>query len=262
MIFEESLIETLPQRKKGRIKSYLIGTVIGYSSIVASLMVGSILLVHPQLNESFASGVLLSAPPPPPPPPPPAAAPSQPAQIAATRIITTSFVPPTITPRQLPDASDLPTVDGALSSGVPGGVAGGVPGGVLGGTLGGVLGGVLGATPTAAPPPPPPTPEPEPAPAPDKPQPVSTGVLLGNTIRQVQAAYPLLARKAQIQGVVEVRVIVNEQGSVVATEALNGHPLLRPSAIEAARQWKFRPTLLNGHPIKVAGVLRFIFRLD
>lgn len=170
-----------------------------------------------------------------------------------------SFVPPTSAPRHVPDAGDLPAVDSAPASGVLGGVAGGVPGGVIGGTVGGIVGGVLGATATVAAVPP--APEPPPAPAAAKPQPVSTGVLLGNAVRQAQAFYPLLAQKIQIQGVVQVRIIVDEQGNVIAVEALNGHPLLQPSALEAARQWKFRPTLLNGHPIKVAGILSFTFRL-
>jgi protein TonB len=258
MLFEDSLIVTLPQRKKGRVK-FFVGTVIGYSLIVTALIVGSILYVHPQLNESLMESALLAAPPPPPPPPPPSGPAARPVtQTASVRVITTSFVPPTFTPRQLPDASDLPTVDTTLSAGVPGGV----PGGVIGGTIGGVVGGVLGATPVAAAAPPPSAQqEAPPAPAPAKPHLVSSGILLGNTIRQVQPAYPQIARSAHIEGVVQVSIIVDEDGNVMAAEAINGHPLLQQAAVEAARQWKFRPTLLNGRPIKVSGVLKFTFKL-
>jgi protein TonB len=91
---------------------------------------------------------------------------------------------------------------------------------------------------------------------------VSTGLLQGNSIRQVQPNYPLLARNAQIEGPVQIEIVVDEQGNVVAAEILNGHPLLQQAALEAARQWKFRPTLLNGHPIKISGVLKFTFRLS
>jgi protein TonB len=90
---------------------------------------------------------------------------------------------------------------------------------------------------------------------------VSTGVLLGNSIRQAQAIYPQLARNAHVEGVVLVEIIVDEEGSVIAATALDGHPLLRQPAQDAARQWKFRPTLLNGRPIKIAGMLRFTFKL-
>jgi len=256
MLFEESLIVTLPNRKKGRIRWYFVGTVIGYSFIVASLLVGSILLFNPQLNESLVSSVLVSPPPPPPPPPPPAGS-QQVSQTPRVQVVTTAFVPPTITPRRLPAASDLPTLDAVPGGGVPGGIAGGVPGGVVGG----VLGGVLGAPPTEAVAPPP-APEPEPAPAPTKLRSISTGLLLGNSIRQVQPAYPLVARNAQLEGAVEIQIIVDEQGNVIAAEVLSGHPLLRQPALDAAHQWKFRPTLLNGHPIKVSGVLRFTFRLS
>jgi protein TonB len=259
MLFEESLIVTLPNRKKGRIRWYLVGTVIGYSFIVASLLVGSILLFNPQLNQSLADSVLVAPPPPPPPPPPPAAGSQKVPQAPKVQLVTTAFVPPTITPRRLPTASDLPTVDAVPGGGVPGGIAGGVPGGVVGGVLGGVVGGVLGAPPTVAAAPPP---APEPEPAPTKPRSISTGLLLGNSIRQVQPAYPLVARNAQLEGAVEVQIIVDEQGNVIAVEVLSGHPLLRQPALDAARQWKFRPTLLNGQPIKVSGILRFTFRLS
>jgi periplasmic protein TonB len=261
MLFEESLIETLPQNKKGRVRFFLAGTVAGYSFVVAGLIVSSILWANPQFNEAVMGSTLLASPPPPPPPPPPAAATQSAAQVARPRIITTSFVPPTVTPRQLPDASDLPAVDVASGGGVPGGVAGGVPGGVMGGVVGGVIGGVLGATPVAVAPPPPVVPKSEPVASPETPRAVSTGILLGNTIRQVQPTYPQLAQKAHIEGVVEVHVIVDEMGNVVAAEALNGHPLLRQPAIAAALQWKFRPTLLNGRPIKVTGTLKFTFKL-
>lgn len=262
MLFEESLIVTFPERKKGRIKWYFVGTVIGYSFIVASLIVGSILLAHPQLNEILVDSVLVSPPPPPPPPPPPAGGSQMVPRSARVQIAPTAFVPPTVTPRRLPAASDLPTVDAAPSGGVPGGVTGGVPGGVVGGVLGGMIGGVLGATPTVAAAPPPSPPNREPSPSLTKPRPVSAGILLGNSIRQVPPVYPLLARSAQIEGTVEVRIIVDEQGNVVAAEVLSGHPLLQQPAVDAARQWKFRPTLLNGRPIKVSGILTFTFKLS
>jgi protein TonB len=269
MIFEESLIVTLPQRNRRSVRGFFVGTVIGYSFIITTLLVGSILFTRPELNETLMGSVLISPPPPPPPPPPPAGGAARPvSQPAGVRIITAAFVPPTVTSRRLPTANDLPGDDDASPVGVSGGVEGGVPGGVVGGVLGGVVGGVLGSTPAAAAAPPPPQPvqpdeaRPTPPSAPARPQRVSTGILLGNTIRQVPAAYPAIARSTQVEGVVEVQVIVDEQGNVVAADVLSGHPLLRKSAVEAARQWKFRPTMLNDQSIKISGVLKFTFKLS
>jgi protein TonB len=137
-----------------------------------------------------------------------------------------------------------------------------VPGGVPGGVLGGVIGGVLGSTgPVTAPAPPPPS-SPKVEETPAKPVRVTTGVLKGIAIRRVMPDYPLIARNARLQGHVDVNVVVDEQGNVIAAEVVSGHPLLREAALRAASQWKFRPTLVSGQPVKVTGVLTFIFQLS
>jgi protein TonB len=173
-------------------------------------------------------------------------------------IIPTGFVTPTATPKSLPPTTEgLPEI--SSMSGVPGGVIGGVPGGVIGGVLGGVVGGVLdSAGPLTAPPPPPPPPEAVPLPA--KPVRISSGVLRGSSIRQVAPVYPSVARSIQLAGAVQVSVVVDEQGNVISAEVVNGHPLFHQAALEAARQWKFRPTMLNGSAVKITGVLTFTFK--
>ncbi|HEX4948460.1 MAG TPA: energy transducer TonB [Blastocatellia bacterium] len=91
---------------------------------------------------------------------------------------------------------------------------------------------------------------------------VSGGVLQGNAIRKVQPPYPAVAKAAGAEGAVQVAVTVNENGEVTSTEAVTGHPLLKEAATEAARQWKFKQTELNGQPVKVQGVLTFNFTLE
>lgn len=90
---------------------------------------------------------------------------------------------------------------------------------------------------------------------------VSGGVLQGNAIRKVQPPYPAEAKAAGAQGAVQVAVTVDEQGNVTRAEAVGGQPLLRDAAIEAARQWQFKPTELSGTPVKVQGILTFNFTL-
>lgn len=91
---------------------------------------------------------------------------------------------------------------------------------------------------------------------------VSGGVLQGNAIKKVQPPYPEAAKAAGAEGSVQIAITVNENGEVTSTQAVNGHPLLKESALDAARQWKFKQTELNGQPVKVQGILTFNFTLD
>jgi protein TonB len=73
----------------------------------------------------------------------------------------------------------------------------------------------------------------------------------GNLIYRVQPIYPALARQARIQGTVELRAIISKAGTIENLTVVSGHPMLVKSAIEAVRQWRYRPYLLNGEPIEV-----------
>lgn len=61
---------------------------------------------------------------------------------------------------------------------------------------------------------------------------------------------------------VTVQVLVDEGGNVVSARAVSGHPLLQQSAVSAARQAKFSPTMLSGQPVKVTGVITYNFVLQ
>jgi protein TonB len=73
----------------------------------------------------------------------------------------------------------------------------------------------------------------------------------GNLIYRVQPIYPSLARQARIQGAVELRAIISKAGTIENLAVVSGHPMLVESAIEAVRQWRYRPYLLNHEPIEV-----------
>lgn len=98
---------------------------------------------------------------------------------------------------------------------------------------------------------------------PPKPKPVSKtvpgGLLNGKAISLPEPKYPPIARAARASGVVMVQVLVNEDGSVVSASAVSGHPLLRESAAQAARAARFAPTLRDGQPVKVSGVIQYRF---
>jgi len=90
---------------------------------------------------------------------------------------------------------------------------------------------------------------------------VSGGVLQGTALKKVQPAYPPVAKAAKASGVVQIQITVSEEGKVIATNVVSGHPLLRDAASQAASQWEFKPTELAGVPVKVQGILTFNFTL-
>jgi TonB family protein len=84
----------------------------------------------------------------------------------------------------------------------------------------------------------------------------------GMAIKRQQPEYPAVAKAAGAQGTVEVQVTVDENGQVTDATAVNGHPLLRQAAIDAAKQWQFKTTEVSGKPSKVQGTITFNFVLD
>ncbi|MFY9224005.1 MAG: energy transducer TonB [Blastocatellia bacterium] len=89
----------------------------------------------------------------------------------------------------------------------------------------------------------------------------SEGVIRGNAIKRVNPEYPALARNAHIKGDVVLSIVIDEYGKVINAYIVSGHPILQRVALEAARQWEFKPTLLNDTPVKVQGKLTFRFVL-
>jgi len=131
--------------------------------------------------------------------------------------------------------------------GVTGGVPGGVPGGQAGGVIGGIIGGVVGG-------PPPPKPKTRTV--------VGGNVMAARIINRVQPVYPPLARQTRIQGTVKLHAIIAKDGTIQNLEVIAGHPLLVQAALDAVRQWRYQPTLLNGEPVEVDTTIDVIFSLN
>lgn len=91
---------------------------------------------------------------------------------------------------------------------------------------------------------------------------VEGGALAGKALRRSHPFYPQMARAAGIQGVVVVEVSTDEQGHVTEARAISGHSLLVDTAVSAARQWLFAPTVVSGAPVRVVGTISFSFRLN
>jgi protein TonB len=243
-MFEDSLIESGGKLKTKR----------GWTSIVSFaiqfMIIGVMVLIPLIFTEALPKTVTLGflvAPPPPPPPPPPAAAPVKIVKVIQTDIVNGQLRTPTKIPQKVQMIKEEEAPPPVMASA---GVVGGVPGGVPGGSMGGVMGSILSATPTVAPK----------IATPQRVR-VSAGVTSGLLIRKVPPTYPPLARQARIQGTVLLQAQISKTGDIENLQLISGHPMLAPAAIEAVKQWKYKPYLLNGEPVEVETQVQVNFTL-
>ncbi len=89
---------------------------------------------------------------------------------------------------------------------------------------------------------------------------VTGGVVNGKAITLVKPEYSKAAQAIRASGEVKVQVTIDEDGSVISASAVSGHPLLRPSAVNAARASKFSPTFLSNQKVKVTGIIVYNFK--
>jgi protein TonB len=84
----------------------------------------------------------------------------------------------------------------------------------------------------------------------------------GNLIRRVQPEYPALAKQSRIQGTVMLRAVIDREGMIQDLQVMSGHPLLVQAAINAVRQWRYRPFYLNDQPVEVETQVTVNFTLS
>jgi protein TonB len=254
-MFEQTFVQT---GKTNTVSAVIIST-------IAQILLIGIAVILPMwyfdvLPTAQLQSMLVAPPPPPPPPPPPAPA----AIVKQVKVIPRQFdagrlMAPKSIPKEIAQIKEeeLPPP----SSGV-GGVVGGVPGGVAGGTPGGVLGGIIGSVPSAAPPPPPPPKKVEEKVA--TPQRIRVGgnVQQAMLVSQPRPIYPPLAKQARISGTVTLNAIIGKDGRIANLSVAKGHPLLIQAALDAVKNWVYKPTLLNGEPVEVATTIDVNFTLS
>ena len=243
-MFEDSLLES-----GGKLKTKSRYTTI-VSFILQILFIAVLVLIPLIYTEALPKQQLMTflvaPPPPPPPPPPPAATPVVKVQKIESEIDDGQLRTPTAIPKKIAMIKEEEAPP--PSSGV--GVVGGVPGGMPGGQMGGVIGGIISSTPVAVPK----------VATPQRVR-VSQGVTEGLLMKKVQPQYPALARQARIQGAVVLQASIGKDGNVQNLRAVSGHPMLTPAAIEAVKQWKYRPYFLNGEAVEVDTTITVNFTL-
>jgi protein TonB len=222
--------------------------------LVAALSI--IPLLNTDLLPRTTLQMMMVAPAPPPPPPPPAPAAERAPQtrpVARREFDGLHLSQPARIPEKIAvlAGDELPPMAGN-GAGVPGGIDSGVPGG-----MNGMSPRMLEAPPllvAAARPPEAAAPIPR----------LSVGGRVQDAliIRKVIPVYPPLARMARISGSVRFTAIIARDGTIQNLTLVSGHPLLVQAATEAVRQWRYRPTLLNGDPVEVIAPIEVIFTLN
>jgi protein TonB len=244
-MFEDSLLDSNGLGKTKKPATFAISFLL-QSTVLA--LVAAIPLIYAEPLPARVLMTFLIAPPSPPPPPAP------PAEVRPVRVIVKArpqpavMTEPTAIPSHVATVIDPPTPPGLFTGVVS------VPGGTGDPEAKNFFVNLI----TTPPPPPPPPPQP---PAQQDPVRVSTGVAAAKLISQAQPAYPPLARQARIQGTVRLEAVISRDGAIENLTVISGHPLLIPAALEAVRQWRYRPTLLNGAPVEVITTVDVDFTL-
>jgi protein TonB len=240
----DDLVECSPTPKKTSKRWTVIVSAVIQCVVLAVLVL--IPLIYTDTLEGRMLSTLLVAPAPPPPPPPPAAPVQKVIVKPVARLIQAGkLMAPKAIPKDVKIIKEEEMPPDVV--GVTGGVPGGVPGGQAGGVIGGIIGGVVGAPPP-----------------PKAPQRIRQGgnVQAALIMNRVQPQYPPLARQARVSGTVKLHAIIAKDGTVQELQVISGHPLLIQAALDAVRQWRYRPTLLNTEPVEVDTTIDVIFTLN
>jgi protein TonB len=240
-MFEDSLIESGGRLRTKRGRTTLISFVLQIAVVTILILIP---LIFTEALPRAVTAMMLVAPPPPPPPPPP------PAEVHVVRHVETDIVNGALrTPTKIPKKVEMIKEEEApppMMSGVVGGIPGGVPGGQMGGVMGSIIGSANTPLPRAA--------------APTRVR-VSGGVTAGMVIRKVQPTYPQIAKTARVQGNVVLQAAISKEGNIENLRVISGPPLLIQSALEAVKQWKYKPYILNGEPVEVDTTVTVVFSL-
>jgi periplasmic protein TonB len=244
-MFEDSLVESAGKLKTKRGWTTILSFAL--QGFLLGVMVLVPLIYTEALPKQQLMTFLVAPPPPPPPPPPPAATPIKTVKVVQTDIVNGQLRTPTAIPKKVAmiKEEEAPPPMGAV------GVVGGVPGGVPGGQMGGVIGGIVSSTPVAVPK----------VAAPQRVR-VSAGVQAGNLVNQVKPSYPQIAKNARIQGAVVLQAEISKQGTIENLRVISGHPMLVPAALDAVKQWRYKPYYLNGEPVAVETTITVNFTLS
>jgi protein TonB len=241
-MFEDSLVESTGKLRSGRTKYTTL-----LSFLLQCALIGVLVLIPLIYTEALPAKAMLTtlvAPPPPPPPPPPPTP-----QVQVVKKVSTDIIDGALrTPTKIPDKikkiveEEAPPPVSSSNMGVIGGVG---PAGSPGGVLGGVLASANSAAPKIE----------------VKRLKVSSGVTAANLISGPKPNYPPIAKQARVQGTVVLQAVISKSGTIEGLKVVSGHPMLTQAALDTVRNWRYKPTYLNGEPVEVETTINVNFSL-
>ena len=141
-------------------------------------------------------------------------------------------------------------------AGTTGGIIGGVPGGAVGGVSGGVFSEMLNRASSV------PVLAKSPLPMPVKRIRVAARVAEANLIHDVPPQYPPEAGRSRLEGAVVLMAVIGKDGSVMDVRVESGLPILAEAAIDAVKQWRYKPYMIDGEPVEVDSRITINFTLS
>jgi periplasmic protein TonB len=223
-----------------------VGAVAFQALVLATLVVAPLLYTDPLPKREVLTRLYLQ---------PPAAAVGNATKLRAPTAPSSSISTPTSTGILAPVQRTRETLPPPV--GTTSGVVGGVPGGMVGGVPGGVFSGMLNSAPSV-----PALAKPSVLPTPAKRIRVAARVAEANLIHDVPPQYPPEAGRARIEGTVVLMALIDKDGTVKDVRVESGLPLLAQAAIDAVKQWRYKPYLMDGEPVEVDSRITINFTLS
>jgi protein TonB len=236
-MFEDSTFESTG-RIRTRSRRWMLVTFALNGLVLLALIL--IPLIYPEALPGRLMSILLTVPPPPPAPTqPPKQEASHPfhgeRQLTDLGLTAPTRIPTTIAKFQGSEAA--PGGQLSMDQGGPG-----IPGGDL----------FRSTSPATV----------HPGPRPTGPTHISSGVAAGLLIQKALPQYPPLGKAVRVEGTVVLQAVISKSGTIENLRVVSGHPMLQQAAIDAVRQWRYRPYMLDGEPVEVETTINVIFSLS
>ena len=236
-MFEDSTFEST-RRFHTRSRRWMIVTFAFNAAILLALIL--IPLFYPEALTGKAISFLMTVPPAPQEQPRPVVrpehAPAAPSQMQGNTVIVPTVIPTDIfiADRREEPVRNIDVTD--MAFGGPAGIPGGMPHGT-------------GATPNIVR-------------APTGPKTISTGVALGLLIHKVVPQYPPIPRTIHLEGTVVLQATISKAGTIENLRVVSGPAMLQQAALDAVKQWQYKPYMLNGEPVEVETTVNVEFKLN
>jgi len=235
-MFEDSTFESAGKIHT-RSRVWMVATFALNGSILLALIL--IPLFYPEALSGRSIAILMQAPPVPVEQPKPvaraASAPAAPSEMRLGTVLMPRQIPTGIYAPDQPEPRGNPDAWIAIGDGGPGG-----PGGMPHGT---------GTSPIIVQ-------------APRAPKTISSGVAVGLLIHKVIPVYPAIPRTMRLEGTVVLQATISKSGAIENLRVVSGPALLQQAALDAVKQWQYKPYMLNGEPVEVETTVNVEFKLN